>query len=93
MFFKEWLTQTEAFEQKRGYKKRRPGAITGAAKLARQGGGIAKPIMPANLSKAPNANPAGQVFRGITIAGPDYRTTAKVHEPIKKQKYFTSPST
>ena len=90
--FKEWLEVSESFEQKRHYKKRRPGSITGAAKAARQGSGIAKSVNPANLSKAPNSNPAGQTYNGMTIGGPDYKTIAKIHKPfIKKPNYLPNP--
>lgn len=91
MNFREWLDAREAFEQKQDYKKRRPGAITGAAKMARRGGGIAAVVNPANLSKAPITSPAGQTFAGMTIGGPVYRQPSKIHQP-SKQKYLPSPS-
>jgi hypothetical protein len=91
MTFKEWLTQNEAFEKTRDYKKRRPGAVTGAAKMARRGGGIAAAVTPANLSKAPNTSPAGQTFKGIDIGGPIYDQPSKVIDLFKKKTYLPSP--
>lgn len=87
MGFKEWLASEEVGKETRPYKKRRLGAITGAAKFARRGGGIASAVNPANLSKAPNSNPAGQVYKGINIAGPIYSQPPKT--VVKKQKYFS----
>lgn len=83
MRFGEWLrSQDEAFEDKRPYKKRRPGAVTGAAKAARRGGGIAAAVNPSNLSKPGPDNPSGLVYKGISIGGPDYKTVSKIHKPF-----------
>jgi hypothetical protein len=91
MEFKEWLDQNEAYNWQR-YKKRRLGAVTGSAKAARRGGGIAAPVNPANLSKTPTTNPAGQTFKGIDIGGPDYKTISKIHNPTAKTpKYLPNP--
>lgn len=91
MTFKEYLIQSEAFEKTNDYKKRRLGSITGAAKRARRGGGIASVVNPADLSKPPSSNPSGQAFKGIDIGGPIYNdSNPKIIEPFKKQRYLPS---
>jgi hypothetical protein len=87
--FKEWLETNEAFDQTRPYKKRRPGSKTGA-----QVAHFNKVVKPANLGKAPNTNPAGQVFKGMSIAGPEYAKPPKTIDPFRttKNKYFGDPT-
>lgn len=89
--FSEWYWQIDEFEKTRHYKKRRPGAVTGAAKAARRGGGIAKAVNPSNLSKTPNDNPYGKKFQGISVGGPIFKQDLKTHD-TDRMPYFRDPS-
>ncbi len=81
MDFKTWL---EAFE-KSNYKKNRKNPITKINIST-------KAVNPSNLSKPSIDNPSGTTYNGINIDGPDYKTIAKIHTPLKnKTKHLNDP--